>query len=111
MALDNRAYWLWLQQGLGAGSHKLLPFLKRFGSPRLCFEAGIEAWRQWGKFSQKELERLVFYTPSYGDALLRYAQALDETVLTPEQWGYPRPLRYLAESPLCSLCKRKTSVF
>ena len=110
MALDNRAYWLWLQQGLGAGSRKLQPFLKRFGSPRLCFEAGIEAWRQWEKFSQKELERLVFYTPSYGDALLRYAQALDETVLTPEQWGYPRPLRYLAD-PLCSLCERKTSVF
>ena len=111
MALDNRAYWLWLQQGLGAGSRKLRPFLKRFGSPRLCFEAGIEAWRQWEKFSQKELERLVFYTPSYGDALLRYAQALDETVLTPEQWGYPRPLRYLADPPCALYVKGKLPFF
>ena len=83
MALSEKAFWLWLQRGLGIGSHKLLPLLKEFGSPRLCFEAGEEAWRQWGKLSPKELERFSFYTPLYGEALSRYAETLGQSVLTP----------------------------
>ena len=63
MALDNRAYWLWLQQGLGAGSHKLLPFLKRFGSPRLCFEAGGKAGGGGGEVFSKEQGKVVFFLP------------------------------------------------
>lgn len=102
MALSEKAFWLWLQRGLGIGSHKLLPLLKEFGSPRLCFEAGEEAWRQWGKLSPKELERFSFYTPLYGEALSRYAETLGQSVLTPEQWRYPRPLRYLSDPP-CAL--------
>ena len=99
MVWREKSFWLWLQRGLGAGSGKLLPLLEYFGSPQKCFEAGEQAWRRWGNLTSQEMERFLFYTPSYGEALLSYTENLGQEVLTPQQRMYPRPLRYLMNPP------------
>lgn len=99
MKLDDRSYWLWLQRGLGAGSKKLISVVERFDSPQNCWRVGKSQWSSVNGFTSQETERLAFYTPEDCQSLLQYAEALGQRVITPAQWTYPRPLRYLSNPP------------
>lgn len=97
--MDNRAWWIWLQHGLGAGASKQRRILERYGTLQAFYEAGARDWRLEGYFTQKEIARLQRFTPENAAAQLAYAQQLGQQVLTPDMPDYPEKLRQLSNYP------------
>ena len=66
-ALDgNYKYWIWLQQSLGYGSHKINVIRRFYSSIVDFYNAGKHDWERCGCFTKRELEKL-------------YENTLDET--------------------------------
>lgn len=105
MEIDKRAYWIWLQHALGAGSSKQNRILSAYPSLPDFYRGGREAWLLEGYFTSKELYNLSDYSVSDAQALLEYCEKLGETVLTPEDDCYPEPLRQI-HNPPCALYVR-----
>ena len=53
MELDPRAYWIWLQRALGAGSGKAARIWREYPSMRDFYRAGAHEWRLMGLFSAR----------------------------------------------------------
>ena len=104
-AYDPRAYWLWLQHALGAGSSKQNRILSGWPSLQAFYSAGREAWLLEGYFSPKELRSLSSFSLSDGQALLEYCEKLGQRVLTPDCDDYPALLREI-HNPPCALYVR-----
>ena len=99
MELDKRAYWIWLQRALNAGSSKPRHILRFFSTPEEFYHAGPHGWRMLGIFTQRDINALRAYTPQDAQALLAYCEQLGQTVLTPEDAGYPEPLWQIHNPP------------
>ena len=98
-ALDNRLYWIWLQQALGAGSPKADPLLRVMGSPARVWEADDAALRDVG-FHAAERERLGRKSLEPAAAILKAALRDNGWVLTPDDALYPDALREIFALPL-----------
>ena len=86
MELDRRAYWIWLQHALQAGSSKPRHILESFGSIEDFYRAGPQEWGLLGIFTQRELSAMREYPLQEAQAQLAYCAQMGQTVLTPE--GY-----------------------
>jgi DNA processing protein len=97
--LDNRLYWIWLQQALGQGSAKAGPLLRVFGSAEGIFCATEESLRTVGL---NENERAALADRSLTDAgrILKTALKDNGWVLTPDDGLYPDSLREIFALPL-----------
>lgn len=104
---EPRAYWLWLQHALGAGSSKQNRILEGWRSLKDFYSAGKEAWLLEGYFTQKELRNLETYSVSDAQALLEYCGKLGQQVVTPECEAYPSLLRQI-HNPPCALFVKGT---
>lgn len=102
MSCDPRAYWLWLQHALGAGSSKQNRILEGWRSLEDFYAGGREAWLLEGYFTPKELRGLSTFSVFDGQALLQYSEKLGQRVLTPDCRDYPAPLREI-HNPPCAL--------
>ena len=107
MSCDPRAYWLWLQHALGAGSSKQNRILEGWRNLEDFYSAGREAWLLEGYFTPRELRGLSTFTASDGKGLLAYSEQLGQRVLTPDCGDYPAPLREI-HNPPCALFVKGT---
>ncbi len=107
MSLDARAYWVWLQHALGAGSSKQNRILERYLSLSDFYSAGVREWRLEGYFTPKELEKLESFSPDDAQALIEYSEKIGQKVITPECGDYPNPLRQI-HNPPCVLYVKGT---
>jgi DNA processing protein len=107
MSLDCRAYWMWLQHALGAGSSKQNRILENYRSLADFYSSGMQGWLLEGYFTPKELEKLGSYSPSDATALLEYCEKIGQQVITPECQAYPEPLRQI-HNPPCVLYMKGT---
>lgn len=107
MSLDCRAYWVWLQHALGAGSSKQNRILEHYRSLEDFYSAGIQEWRLEGYFTPKELEKLDSFSSSDAMALVEYSEKIGQRVVTPECEVYPEPLRQI-HNPPCVLYVKGT---
>lgn len=107
MSVDKRAYWVWLQHALGAGSSKPNRIFENYRTPEDFFSAGIRGWRLEGYFTQKELEKLESYSPADAEALIEYSEKIGQSVVTRESEHYPELLRQI-HNPPCALYVRGT---
>lgn len=107
MALDPRAYWVWLQHALGAGSSKQNRILAAYPSLADFYSAGMEGWLLEGYFTAGELERLQSFSPEDAAALIEYSEKIGQQVLTPECASYPESLRSI-HNPPCALYVKGT---
>ena len=107
MSDDPRCYWLWLQHALGAGSSKPARILETYPGVREFYKAGRQSWLMEGYFSQKELYRLSSWSVSEAAAALEFAVKTGETVLTPDDEGYPELLRQIPAYPCALYVKGK----
>ena len=105
--VDPRAYWLWLQHALGAGSSKQNRILEGWKNLEDFCSGGREAWLLEGYFSPKELQNLSAFSVSDAQALLEYTEKLGQKVVTPDCADYPEPLRQI-HNPPCALFVRGT---
>lgn len=51
-------YWIFLAETLGYGSSKIKKVVDNFKSSKFFYESGLDAWRQDGFFTEKELIKL-----------------------------------------------------
>jgi DNA processing protein len=107
LAIDKRAYWVWLQHALGAGSSKQNRILTNYGDLEDFYAAGIENWLLEGYFTQNELGKLNSYSVSDASALIEYSEKIGQKVLTPDCEDYPEPLRQI-HNPPCALYVKGT---
>ena len=59
--MDNRVYWIWLQNAFGAGSPKPVQLVRRIGSAEKLYQGGTRLWSSFSFVSDKELAALNAY--------------------------------------------------
>ena len=97
--MDKRAYWVWLQNALGAGSGKIRKITENFISVRQFQEAGPSEWKLWRIFTEKEREAFASFTIRDAEELIREQERAGLWLLTPEDPEYPEKLRQLYDFP------------
>ncbi len=102
MELDPRAYWVWLQHALGAGSSKQNRILSGYRTLADFYSAGMESWLLDGYFTRAELEKLESFSLQDAAALVEYSERIEQSVLTPDSEEYPELLRQI-HNPPCAL--------
>lgn len=107
MQLDKRAYWVWLQHSLGAGSSKQNRILSNYHTLSDFHGAGMESWLLEGYFTHGEIERLSSFSVSDAAALIEYSEKIGQQVVTPDCDSYPEPLRQIHNQP-CALYVKGT---
>ena len=105
MKIDSRAFWVWLQRALGAGSGKPRRILSVFPGPREFYEAGRREWTMLGIFTQKELFAMESFSPEEAQETVRRSEELGHRVVTQESAEYPQCLRNI-HNPPCALYVR-----
>jgi DNA processing protein len=107
MEFDQRAYWVWLQHALGAGSSKQNRILSGYRTLADFYTAGMEGWLLEGYFTRGELEKLDSFSPADASALIEYSEKIDQQVITLECDSYPELLRQI-HNPPCALYVKGT---
>ena len=97
--MDERVYWIWMQNAFGAGSAKPMQLVRRMGSAEACFRGGIGLWSSFSFISDKELAALSAYGAQEAEAALEYCLRLGQQVFTPDTPGYPALLREIYNPP------------
>lgn len=97
--MDERVYWIWMQNAFGAGSAKPMQLVRRTGSAEAFFRGGIGLWSSFSFISDKELAALSAYGAQEAEAALEYCLRLGQQVFTPDTPGYPALLREIYNPP------------
>lgn len=97
--MDERVYWIWLQNAFGAGSAKPVQLVRRAGSAESLFRDGIGLWSSFTFVSDRELAALSAYGVREAEAALDYCLRLGQQVYTPDTPGYPDLLREIYNPP------------
>ena len=107
MSFDRRAFWVWIQHALGAGSSKQNRIFENFRSLADFYSTGMQGWLLEGFFTSKELEKFNSFSPADASALIEYCEKIGQQVVTPECDTYPEPLRHI-HNPPCALYVKGT---
>ncbi len=97
--MDDRVYWIWLQNAFGAGSPKPKQIAERFGSPEAFFRMGQGFWSDCTFISDREYATLCGFGPAHAEAALEYCEKLGQKVLTPDMPEYPALLKEIYNPP------------
>lgn len=97
--MDERVYWIWLQNAFGAGSAKPAQLVQRTGSAEAFYRGGIGLWSSFTFISDKELAALNAYGLPEADAALEYCMRLGQKIFTPDTDGYPALLKEIYNPP------------
>ena len=97
--MDNRIYWIWLQNAFGAGSPKPVQLVHRIGSAEKLYQGGTRLWSSFSFVSDKELAALNAYGAEQAAAALEYYLKLGQKVVTPDDGDYPVLLKEIYNPP------------
>lgn len=97
--MDNRVYWIWLQNAFGAGSPKPVQLVRRIGSAEKLYQGGTRLWSSFSFVSDKELAALNTYGAEQAAAALEYYLKLGQKVITPDDEDYPVLLKEIYNPP------------
>lgn len=97
--MDNRVYWIWLQNAFGAGSPKPVQLVRRIGSAEKLYQGGTRLWSSFSFVSDKELAALNAYGVEQAAAALEYYLKLGQKVITPDDEDYPVLLKEIYNPP------------
>ena len=96
--MDNRAYWVWLQQALGEGSYLPWKLHRDYpGGVEEFYQGGPRLWNTRRDISDQKAEGLYHFTLEAAKARLDYALSLGWEVLTPESGRFPEGLRHIPD--------------
>lgn len=99
MSLDTRAYWVWLQAGLGIQG-RADAVTAAFASPKEMFEAGPTEWRLTGALTGRQIKRLEEYSPEQADSVVRECDTNGWKLVTPDCPHYPPLLLRINNFPV-----------
>ena len=97
--MDKKAYWLWLQEALGAGA-VTDEITAVFPSPEELYSRGEIEWRLSGVLTNRQIEKLKQCSPEKAQGIVDVCYNNGWTVLTPDDEDYPPKLRSLRNMPL-----------
>ena len=100
----NKAYWIWLQQAVGAGA-RTDEILTAFPTARALYESDGMTRRVSGVFTARQIEKLERTKLDDARRILSRCEKGGQTVLTPEDADYPAALRSLTDAPLALYVK------
>ena len=98
--MDNRAYWIWMQQAFGAGSplpwriHRSVP-----GGVEAFYQGGPRLWNSLGGIREQEAAALFSFSLEEAQAQLEHALKVGWEVLTPACEEYPQALTHIYDPP------------
>ena len=98
--MDNRAYWIWMQQAFGAGSplpwriHRSVP-----GGVEAFYQGGPRLWNSLGGIREQEAAALFSFSLEEAQAQLEHALKVGWEVLTPACEEYPQALTHMYDPP------------
>lgn len=98
--MDNRAYWIWMQQAFGAGSplpwriHRSVP-----GGVEAFYQGGPRLWNSLGGIREQEAAALFSFSLEEAQAQLEHALKVGWEVLTPACEEYPQALMHIYDPP------------
>ena len=98
--MDNRAYWIWMQQAFGAGSplpwriHRSVP-----GGVEAFYQGGPRLWNSLGGIREQEAAALFSFSLEEAQAQLEHALKVGWEVLTPACGEYPQALTHMYDPP------------
>lgn len=106
--MDDRVYWIWVQQAFGEGSpmpwriHRSYP-----GGLREFHEGGPKLWNTLGSVTEQQAAGLYAFSLKEAEARLEYAGKVGWRVSTPECEKYPEALRNIFDPPAVLYLKGK----
>ncbi len=91
-------YWIWLQRAVGPGKsiNNLLSF---FGDPVSLYEAGHNAWIESKSIKQKDIDRLIKYSPSQSYDIMKLCVDNGWHIVTCDDDNYPPLLKETDDYP------------
>lgn len=96
---DERIYWIWLQNVLGCGSHRVNTLAARFDSPRAIQEMSARDLAESRCFTPAEIDRIGKARLEEASAVLCRCEAIGVRVVTPQDDEYPERLRNIYAMP------------
>lgn len=98
--MDERVYWIWLQQAFLPGSRKPWRIARDYpGGVREFCEGGPVLWSRRRDLSDREAETLRSFSVFQAEARLDYADRMGWQVLCPDSSAYPALLREIPNPP------------
>lgn len=97
MNKELRAYWIWLQAGLGIQGRTAV--VAAFNSPKEMFDAGPTEWRLSGAVTNRQIQRLETYTLEEANIIVRQCDQNGWQIVTPDCADYPPLLLKLNNFP------------
>lgn len=97
--VEDKLYWIWLQQALDYGSHKIYSVHKLYSNIKNFFEAGEKEWRLSGLFSNKEINALCSTHLKTAYDILENCNRLSYQVVTLNDPEYPNLLLNISNPP------------
>lgn len=97
--MDDRLYWIWLQDVLSPGSYKADAILREFGTARNVYELPAKSLEHF-KLTDAQLARFADKSLKGARSILNAALTDYGWVLTPEDALYPSILRAIQGIPL-----------
>ena len=106
---DELIYWIWMAEGLGAGSRVGMILLRKFGSVRKIYSQTPEAAAGWSFLSQKEKAAAVNMLRQKdlreADRILERCMELGIRAISYDDSGYPEALRVIQNPPIVLYAK------
>ena len=92
-------YWIWMQNGLGAGARtdELLAYFK---TPEEMYKAGEYEWRLSGLLTAKKIEQLKNSTFEKITDIIKECRQKGYKIITPDDNLFPDRLKNLSDMPL-----------
>ncbi len=97
--ISEKAFWLWLQHGFGAGSVKPVSVGRRFDDIGEFFEGGKTLWAQFDFIRDREIEALSGFSPQDAMAQIEYCEKIGQKIYTYVDDEYPEKLRNISCPP------------
>lgn len=98
-AADLRAYWVWLQNGVGIAG-RAGEILACFSNPKELYEAGPREWRLSGALTGRQIQRLESYSPEQAQIVVKQCDTNGWKIVTPVSPDYPSLLLQTENYPV-----------
>ena len=97
--MNNKIYWIWLQNALKYGNHKVRVINLLYDNIQEFYSAGEKEWRLCGCFTNKEISSLLGSTIQKAAIVLDRSITLGYQIITLDDKEYPQKLKNIANPP------------
>lgn len=108
--MDERIYWIWLQQSLKYGNHKVKDILELYDSIEEFYKSGEHSWRLCGFFSNSEINSMNSTSLDIARAIYLKCKNLGYHILTLSDRNYSKLLFSISNPPVVLYAKGDISI-